>query len=362
MKINLLNIIKKISETPIEELARKSLIGFKHYIQNYPTLIILQTVSACNLKCHHCFLNNYGREIKFGQSSIMNLEKFKEFVPKLIKVIKNAQYFQFSTFEPTLNKHLFDMMDIILDVNYKIQFPILTNGMLTDEAYLRKLRKYPISEFTVSLDGSKKETVERFKTGSNFEKIIETINLVVKLGFQVNTVFVLHKNNFKELPEYIDFVNELGVKKIFINNILSFSKEFENWHLYRKEGNPEIEKIFEIAKDKVEQNKQSIYLPLLRPEELGCTACESLFININGDVAPCDFLAVDTPFFYFGAMKQSNSLIFGNILETEAFEIYNSKKFREFRNMHRKGIIPEICSHCIDAYGLFCSNRKKYGV
>ena len=35
---------------------------------------------------------------------------------------------------------------------------------------------------------------------------------------------------------------------------------------------------------------------------------------------------------------------------------------KEFRNRHSHGDVPEPCTHCIDAYGLMCSKRTKYGV
>src|SRR4029077_16986898 len=121
--------------------------------------------------------------------------------------VKRAEYFQFSTFEELLHKRLFDMMDRVLEINPRIQFPIHSNTMIADDAKLERLRKFPISEFTVSLDGMKKETVESFKTGATFDVVVERLKKIVSLDWKalVGVVFVAHKNNIAELPDYVDF-------------------------------------------------------------------------------------------------------------------------------------------------------------
>lgn len=360
----LFQLIKRTFATAPDELAEKLKRGWKHYVLNRPTLVLVQTVSACNLQCRHCFINNYGKEIKDGVKKILTADEFKKMLPSLRKAIKHAELFELTTFEPLLQKHIFEIFDIVLAINPKIKFPILTNAMLVNEGIMQKLRKYPISEFTISFDGAKRETVESFKTGADFEKIISVMKLFNSLKFDVplQTVFVLQKNNYKELPEYIDFVNSLGVKTVFVNNLLSFTPETNDLTLYSKAGNDEVEEIFEQAIKKVEKNRQTLYLPSMKPIEMGCKTTELLFVDINGNVPPCDYLAVETPFEYDGKSYKAKPLIFGNIFKNDALKIFRSTKAKEFRNFHRLKQIPECCRCCINAYGLMCSNRRKYGI
>jgi len=362
--IDLPLIANKIAKTPLREIPQKVGRGFRHWVQEYPVHIIVQTVTACNLACEHCFITNYGKEMPDAKNNIMRLDLFAEMLERIAPAVKHAQLFQFSTFEELMHKHIFDMMDLVLKVNPKIKFPIHSNTMLVDEEKLNKLATYPVSEFTVSLDGMKKETVERFKTGATYEIILDTLKRAVALPWDANVgvVFVAHKDNIAELPDYVDFVRDMGIRTIYVNNLLSFTPKFHDKYLYTKQGNPEAEKLFSEAIARVERNNMTIHMPRLKPESLGCSIVEAMYIDCHGNVSPCDFLAESTPFELFGETKQGAPVRFGNVMTDDVMEIYRAARTREFRNQHRHGEIPDTCTHCIDAYGLMCSKRTKYGV
>ncbi|MEI9959452.1 MAG: radical SAM protein [Ferruginibacter sp.] len=162
----------------------------------------------CNLKCKHCFINDYQTHIHDGVTKIMKFDEFVLFAERLRPMLKKASYVSFSTFEAIMNKNLFNMMDVILDINPKIQFPFLSNTMLITQEKIDQLCKYPVSEISISLDGYNKKTVEDFKTEVDFDKIVDTIRLFRKsqLASKLAVVFVAHKNNIAELPEYVNFV------------------------------------------------------------------------------------------------------------------------------------------------------------
>lgn len=364
MKLDLPVIASKISNTPISALPQKIPRGIRHMLMEYPVHIIVNTVTACNLACEHCFITNYGLEIPDAHNNIMHWDFFLRILDRIKPAVRHAEYFQFSTFEELLHKRLFDMMDRVLTINPKIQFPIHSNAMLVDEEKLAKLAERPISEFTVSLDGMKKETVERFKTGATFEKIIDTLRKAVQLAWKarVGVVFVAHKDNIAELPDYIDFVRDLGINTIYVNNLLSFTPKFREKYLYTPHGNPEAERIFAEAIERVERNNMTIYIPRITPKPIGCGIVEAVYIDMRGNISPCDFLNESTPFELFGETKQGPPVRFGNVLEEDILSIYRSPAVRAFREHHRHGEIPDSCTHCIDAYGLMCSKRTKYGV
>lgn len=362
--MEIINIFfKKIKHIPRHRLGERLVSGIKKRILQYPQYISIQTVSACNLKCKHCFINDYHTEIEDGVIKIMQFNEFVLMAERLKDIIKNANYLTFSTFEAILNKNIFSMMDVILDINPKMQFPFLSNAMELHAEKIHQLEKYPVPEINISLDGFKKETVERFKTEVDFDKIIATIKLLSRstLKNKMAVTFVAHRDNIIELPDYVDFVNTLGVKQIYVSNILTFTKSLEGMELYQSYGNQTAQAIFIEAIKRAKHNKQIISLPELSPTLKGCQACESFFINSNGDVAPCDFLAVSTPFTFLGETKKSKPVKFGNIFEQDPVKIWRSDSFKKFRNAHRTAKdLPNECTHCIDAYGLMCSNRKTY--
>jgi MoaA/NifB/PqqE/SkfB family radical SAM enzyme len=364
VKLDLPVIVNKIANTPLTELPQRIARGIRHDIFEFPIHIILNTVTACNLTCEHCFITNYGIEIPDAKTNIMQWDLFKKILERIAPAVKHAEYFQFSTFEELMHKRIFDMMDEVLKINPKIQFPIHSNTMLVDDAKLNKLATYPISEFTVSLDGMNKDTVERFKTGATYETIIDTLKRAVALSWKarVGVVFVAHRNNIAELPEYVDFVRDMGIRTIYVNNLLSFTPKFRDMYLYSREGNPDAERIFKEAIDRVEKNGMTIYIPRLTPSPMGCSIVEAVYIDGHGNISPCDFLNESTPFEMFGESKQGEPVRFGNVLEDDILDIYRSTVAREFRTRHSHGDVPAPCTHCIDAYGLMCSKRTKYGV
>jgi MoaA/NifB/PqqE/SkfB family radical SAM enzyme len=352
----------KILNTNPRQYAHRIKTGYKHYVQNYPTTIVLQTVAACNLPCTHCFINNFGKEVVDGKKNIMKMEDFMIMLNRIEKVVKKAEYFGFSSFEALLNKHLFEMMDAVLKMNPNIKFPFLSNAMLMTEGVIEKLTKLPITEINISLDGLYKETVEAFKTGVDYNQILNAIMQLKQHGMidRVAVTFVAHKDNIEELPDYVNFVNSLGVKTIYLNNLMSFTGLHKGMYLYTEQGNVRAQEIFDLAIGNIKKNGQQIWLPKLTPKVSGCTQPEVLFINSNGDVAPCDYLAVSTPFEYFGSHKISKPVIYGNVLTDDVLEVYRSARAAAFRKEHRKGLLPTECDHCIDGYGLMCSKRTVY--
>jgi MoaA/NifB/PqqE/SkfB family radical SAM enzyme len=355
-------ILYKIRNTEPREYLTRLKSGIKHYVLNYPTTIILQTVSACNLPCTHCFVNNFGTEVKDGKKHIMQLDEFKKILKRIAPAVKRAESFGFSSFEALLNKHLFQMMEEVLKINPKITFPFLSNAMLLTDENIQKLKKVPITEINISLDGLYKETVEAFKTGVDYNQILKAIMRLKEEGMidLVAVTFVAHTNNIAELPDYVNFVNSLGVKTIYLNNILAFTAKHKAMHLYTKDGNATVQALFNEAIKRVKANGQKIWLPNLKPTVKGCTQPEALFINYNGDVAPCDFLAFSTPFEFLGSQKTVSPVIFGNVYKDDVLEIYRSKASSQFRQTHRNFKLPEACDHCIDGYGLMCSRRTMY--
>jgi MoaA/NifB/PqqE/SkfB family radical SAM enzyme len=351
---------RKIRRIPRSKLPERLRLGIRKYLTNYPYFISVQTVSACNLKCKHCFINDYHTTIHDGVIKIMKLDEFSVFAERLRPMIRHASFFCFSTFEAILNKHLFKMMDLVLEINPAIQFPILSNTMELSPEKISLLENYPVSEVNISLDGYTKKTVEDFKTEAVFETIIGTIRYLrtTRLKEKLAVTFVAHKNNIHELPDYVDFVHKLGIRQIYVSNILSFTSSLEPLALYTPTGNAVAQQLFEEAVKRAKKNRQSISIPRLKPEQMGCQTAEIFFVDISGNVAPCDFLAVTTPFTLWGETIRHSPLIFGNILKDDPVEIYRKPEFKAFRNAHRLGeSLPDHCTHCIDAYGLMCSNR-----
>ena len=96
---------KKLKHIPRHQFLNRVLMGLKKYVSGYPQAISIQTVSACNLKCKHCFINDYRTDIEDGVIKIMKFHEFVMVSERLKPLLKNASICYFSTFEAILNKN-----------------------------------------------------------------------------------------------------------------------------------------------------------------------------------------------------------------------------------------------------------------
>ena len=62
--------------------------------------------------------------------------------------------------------------------------------MLLNERNIIKLKKRMPIDLGVSLDGCKKETVEKIKTGVNYDRVIRNMKLLKKHGIAPRTIFI----------------------------------------------------------------------------------------------------------------------------------------------------------------------------
>lgn len=253
------------------------------------------------------------------------------------------------------------MMDYVSAKNRNILFPILTNAMLFNEDNLRELFQRNVPSITISLDGCQKETVEAFKTGAIFDRVIANIRLLKKLAperINIATVFVATRNNIHELQDYIPFCASLGIKEILINGFLSFLPNHSHLYLYTPQGNSTIFDIFKKTYAQAEKHGVVVRFPSLTAKPRGCDLSSLLCIDEKGNVAPCIFLAHETPLEFFGTVGRTRKLIFGNVLKDDPLKIWNRRDYVHFRNKLRQKRLPRECALCADGHGVICSAKE----
>ena len=151
-------------------------LGYNRLIYSaYPYVINVEIMNKCNLQCKHCRVTYHGNIMKDVNPEFMDFEYFTKIIDRISLLIKKARSFQFSTVEPLFHKDIFNMMDYVSRYNKNIEYPLLSNGMLLTEKNIKELLKRNISTISISLDGYKKETVESFKTNTDFDRVVTNI-------------------------------------------------------------------------------------------------------------------------------------------------------------------------------------------
>ena len=103
-------------------------------MEKYPRFITIEIMDICNLRCSHCFIENWDNHDGF-----MKYDFFEKIVERLSETIKHAQSFDFSCVEALFHKRLFDMFDSVKSINPNMYLHVNTNGMLLTKEKIQKL-------------------------------------------------------------------------------------------------------------------------------------------------------------------------------------------------------------------------------
>jgi MoaA/NifB/PqqE/SkfB family radical SAM enzyme len=254
-------------------------------------------VSArCNLKCEHCFSENFkNRE---GEDSSRRDKEFNlnEWA-WIIRECKKAGVLSFGITggEPLLYNELENLIRIIDSRDSYIT--INSNGLLFTEQKAESLRKLGVDAMLFSLDSADAEFHNAFRHGDKaFEKTLEAVRLALKYKFKVCIVCTVSHENIKSkgVLSLVELTKKMGVLLIF-SRAAPVGKWRGRMDILLDRSDQEymyqlVHRHFHVRTD-FEAN-------ILKR---GCSAgTEKLYITPYGDVLPCPFMHIS----------------FGNIIST----------------------------------------------
>ncbi|SFF57440.1 radical SAM protein [Clostridium cadaveris] len=270
----------------------------------FPTGVQFELTYKCNHRCIHCYNQSGGNH----EEKEMTLEQWK----KLSHRLGELGIFQcvISGGEPTLLKEsLFEIMDI-LD-NYSVKFIFISNGLILNKEYVKKLSKYKYTWFQISIDGSRPELHNYVRGLDSWNQAINAANLIKRAGLPLVISHAVVKKNYDYLEEMIDMSYLLGARRI-ITGPFSYSgralingKELEL-------STDEKENVYEIVAKKSKEYKGRMEVIASAEEVIGLRIKQKdvngvILIRPNGDVK-IDCVA---PF------------KIGNVLEEDIYSIWN---------------------------------------
>jgi hypothetical protein len=117
----------------------------------------------------------------------------------------------------------------------KTKFPklnhicILSNGLLFNKPNWEKIMpvQHLVKEIKISMDAVSKETYLLNREGGDFDTLINNLNFIKTLNIKTYLVFVVQKNNFFEMKEFVTFARKYNFHPTFIL--------LDNWGTYSKE-------------------------------------------------------------------------------------------------------------------------------
>jgi len=309
-----------------------------------PHKIEVENTTVCNKKCIFCCHNHPGQDIKQQLMSFDNFKKIIDDLPglKWINIAGIGSNF--------LHKDFMKMLEYLssknLNVNFVDEFDFFT------EEHSRKVIELGVNSLYISFDGATKETYEKIKVNCNYDKALANIRTLLRLKEEMNSPFpvihfrfIVNKLNYREMPGYIELVNSLK------NRGTRARVEFIGLIVF-----PGIEKYYigmeEIPDDIISQTYEkalryniNLYLShatIKLPSMSNCVHWAEPFILVSGEIIQCCAVLMQTNRNF---LKEHS---FGNVFEKSFGEIWNSKKYRDFRKqiLTPDAKVPQICFDC----------------
>lgn len=291
-------------------------------INNKLLTIVVETVSACNLKCVFCDAHS-GRAPEFKKhSGLMKNATWKMFVSQLNHYVKKAGKLHMLQFygngEPLLDKQLENRIKEIKKNKLCKLTRVISNGVIAKPERIRKLIASGLDELHLSLDIIDRKRYLEIKKRDAAHLVVENINNAISI-IEENKKTQLFIKYFKSNNE-----NEYGVKKI------DGTKVFKTFYEKAKKS-----KYVHLK----EQPLVTTGLGHLKGDKSYLTPCEVpfylLYVMHSGKVSAC-------------CTDVFSGMTVGNINNKKLYDISIGSELAKIRHLHLKGKCNEIplCAGC----------------
>lgn len=316
--------IKKYKSLHNKKSLKYYLNNPERYLEDFNEVRAIQfeLSSRCNLRCSFC-----SHQFKKNIGSDMPYVKALEYLDKLPDSI-NFIHLHFSG-EAFLNRETPEIVKEITRRN--IYTSASTNGTLLPDFYLKCL-KNGLNELIFAIDGATKETHEKHRIGSNFDKIMKTLEAVIvnkPLSSRVGVQFLVTRDSENEIDIMKRKLNSMGadffnLKTISLN--IASDQRLESNKVQTAEmilpKNPKYSRYI------IKRNKLKLKYPIIV-----CPFISNPVIASNGDVALC-------------CIDIDKNVRIGNLNDFKNFEeLWNSDLYRILRVSALKKDL-NICKIC----------------
>ncbi|MFQ5405664.1 MAG: radical SAM/SPASM domain-containing protein [Candidatus Micrarchaeia archaeon] len=326
----------------------------------YPINLELEVTTKCNLRCVMCE-HTHWTEPQLD----LSFEDFKKIIDQFPSLAWCNPTGEGSAF---LNPDYPKMLRYLKDRDIMVEFVESFNFLREEQ--LRELVEIGVDRIWISVDGATKETYEKIRVGGNFERVLGNIKLLMKIKEELNSPipelcfrFVIMKENYHEMPQFVDVINNLGDKKwLGDGSYVEFAGllDFDQTQKHKPK---------QLAVDLVEETK-------MRGASLGVTVAFAHQYHDPEKKCPVNYCgAWSEPYIMMGGYVQPCCAVLmsnkRDFLREHSFGNVNEKSFKEiwfdpyYKKMRRevprtKGAIPIQCKGC-RAFNTL-TRENEYGV
>lgn len=275
----------------------------KSYCNFPPRKIAIEATSFCNLRCIHCVhgVGENGKERLTRTKSMLDIDLFK-------KVIDEAAEFRHSTKvvfallgEPLLNRRLEEM--VAYAHSRGIWTQVNTNCTLLTKKRGEDLIEAGLDFIYLSLDGITKETYERIRVQSDFDRVLNNILNFIELKFEREAWdLTIHVGmtgeiiNRREIDVFVREFSRLPIDMVYSPLLFNWNGAIEWADEDLKKGQGRDQKSYPVCN----------------------SAYDICGIQSNGDFVPCIY-------------DYDGKYVSGNVRDHTLMELWNNERTQNFR-------------------------------
>jgi len=262
-----------------------------------PTLMI---TNDCNLHCRHCWPES-GHLVK---THPVPREKLQELIRNFVQL--GAEEICLTGGEPLTHPHCMDILRFSCTVSGLKKICIQTNGTLLTTGIVNALASKELKGLTiqVSLEGATAQTHDRLRGRGAFEQALGGIRLLAAAGLGGQTIiaFTETEDNFQELPELLEILDDLGIGRLASGTLVLAGRAAQNPGLSLPKPS-QVEELLEhfhgdkIFRDRYERIGNIACLEWLKgratPSAQSCGCIETPYVTADGTMYPCTMLPVE---------------------------------------------------------------------
>lgn len=246
--------------------------------------------NKCNLRCSHCYQENYENE--------PTLEDLIQIYDKIENFLKKENYYAdiaLTGGEPLVSPNLNPLLEYLNTKEKVKKLMILTNGTLVNESKVRNYSNLGVDLVQISLDGGTQEIHESIRGKGSFERALDGIKKFKTGGVSVQVQMVVHKNNVNSVENLIQLCNLYNVDRLLITRLVLEGNAKSNLGSVVLSQDEYKELLFKLNEHSDNTNNKVKILKgrclwRLIDEKYGSlcpVGINSIAILPNGDVLPC---------------------------------------------------------------------------
>jgi len=192
------------------------------YTSEYPKKIEFSYDRHCNVRCIFCRNEKNKEEEEYNRQKEKRIEE--NFDRIFTPILEKADFVEMnSAGELFASRHSKEVVKKIININPKIEFNIISNGILFTKENVESLGlKKRLNTVIISMHSATEKTYNKLVENGNFKALINNVKYLCSLKKEgyIKTVqlnFVVTAYNYKEMKKFVKLCKKLGAKAFFIN-------------------------------------------------------------------------------------------------------------------------------------------------